>query len=102
MAQPQSPFTLKAPGAWFFGVPSSTRPPAPTPRPALFFGLVAVYGGLVLLMRVWYGLIRTLAQRPGVPVRKMMAVFALWILPLADRGPPVQPRTSTATWPRAR
>src|SRR5208283_4703325 len=89
VAQQQSPFTLKLPGAWFFGVPTSTVATAATEHPTtgLFFGLVAVYGGLVLLMRVWYGLIRTLSQRPGVPVRKVMAVFALWILPLLIVAP---------------
>lgn len=86
VAQQQSPFTLKLPGAWFFGVPASA-PTGSHPTTSLFFGLVAVYGGLVLLMRVWYGLIRTLAQRPGVPVRKVMAVFALWILPLLIVAP---------------
>jgi hypothetical protein len=88
VAQHQSPFTLKAPGAWFFGVPTSSSVAGPGhASPGLFFGLVAVYGGLVLLMRVWYGLIRTLSQRPGVPVRKIMAVFALWILPLLIVAP---------------
>jgi len=89
VAQQQSPFTLKWPGAWFFGVPASTvaTPALKHPTTGLFFGLVAVYGGLVLLMRVWYGLIRTLSQRPGVPVRKIMAVFALWILPLLIVAP---------------
>jgi alpha-1,6-mannosyltransferase len=86
VAQGQSPFTLKAPGAWFFGVPASPGGQA-HPTPGLFFGLVAVYGGLVLLMRVWCGLIRTLAQRPGVPVRKIMAVCALWVLPLLIVAP---------------
>src|SRR5579884_1207605 len=33
-------------------------------------------------MRVWYGLIRTLSQVPGVPVRKLVAVAALWVVPL--------------------
>ena len=61
VAQGQSPFTLKAPGAWFFGVPTpTTTAHAPHASPGLFFGLVAVYGGLVLLMRVWYGLILSL------------------------------------------
>ncbi|HTT87898.1 MAG TPA: polyprenol phosphomannose-dependent alpha 1,6 mannosyltransferase MptB [Acidimicrobiales bacterium] len=89
VAQSQSPFTLKLPGAWFFGVPASGSVPTgpPHPSPGLFFGLVAVYGGLVLFMRVWYGLIRTLSQRPGVPVRKVLAVFALWILPLLVVAP---------------
>ena len=41
-----------------------------------------MYGGLVLFMRVWYGLIRTLSQVKGVPVRKLVMVLALWIVPL--------------------
>jgi alpha-1,6-mannosyltransferase len=87
-AQSQSPFTLKAPGAWFFGVPSSSASaPAAHATTGLFLGLVAVYGGLVLLIRVWYGLMRTLSQRPGIPVRKIMAVFALWIVPLLVVAP---------------
>jgi hypothetical protein len=85
-AQGQSPFTLKDPGAWFFGIPTATGGPKHA-TPGLFFGLVAVYGGLVLLIRVWYGLIRTLSQRPGVPVRKIMAVCALWVLPLLIVAP---------------
>jgi alpha-1,6-mannosyltransferase len=87
VAQGQSPFTLKAPGAWFFGVPTTTTSGHSHASTGLFFGLVAVYGGLVLLMRVWYGLIRTLSQRPGVPVRKLMAVVALWVLPLLIVAP---------------
>jgi alpha-1,6-mannosyltransferase len=87
VAQGQSPFTSKEPGAWFFGVPTSGAASQAHAGPGLFFGLVAVYGGLVLLMRVWYGLIRTLGQRPGVPVRKLMAVAALWILPLLIVAP---------------
>ena len=63
---------------------SSASPPsgdAPTHR-LKFLGLVAMYGGLVLFMRVWYGLIRTLSQVKGVPVRKLVMVLALWIVPL--------------------
>ena len=74
-----SPFVLKLPGAWFFGVPAVGETPS---KQFLFFGLVATYGGLVLFMRVWYGLIRTLSQVKGVPVRKLVLVLALWIVPL--------------------
>ncbi len=80
VAQPSSPFTLKMPGAWFFGVPSSSSPAAT--QQGLFFGLVAVYGGLLLLMRVWYELTKTLSQRPGVQVKSLAIVFALWVVPL--------------------
>ncbi len=74
-----SPFVLKLPGAWFFGVPAVGTTPS---KQFLFLGLVATYGGLVLFMRVWYGLIRTLSQVKGVPVRKLVMVLALWIVPL--------------------
>lgn len=77
--QERSPFKLGQPGAWFFGVPTATG--QGTTHEELV-GLVAVYGGLVLLMRVWYGLIRTTDQLRGVPVRKLAAVLALWIVPL--------------------
>ncbi|HUO49857.1 MAG TPA: polyprenol phosphomannose-dependent alpha 1,6 mannosyltransferase MptB, partial [Acidimicrobiales bacterium] len=82
--QQRSPFALKEPGAWFFGV----APAGATPSThGLFFGLVAVYGGLLLLMRVWYGLVRTLSQVPGVPVRKLALVAALWVIPLLVAPP---------------
>jgi hypothetical protein len=74
-----SPFVLKLPGAWFFGVPAVG---STTKAPLNFLGLIAMYGGLVLFMRVWYGLIRTLSQVKGVPVRKLVMVLALWIVPL--------------------
>jgi alpha-1,6-mannosyltransferase len=77
--QQWSPFVLKLPGAWFFGVPPVG---APAGQGFSFLGLVAMYGGLVLFMRVWYGLIRTLSQVNGVPVRKLVAVLALWVVPL--------------------
>jgi hypothetical protein len=77
--QQWSPFVLKLPGAWFFGVPAVG---AQTKHGFSLLGLVAMYGGLVLFMRVWYGLIRTLSQVKGVPVRKLVAVLALWVMPL--------------------
>ena len=84
VSQQRSPFALKLPGAWFFGVPAT--PNSGSPHQELL-GLVAVYGGLVLLMRVWYGLIRTLSRVPGVPVKKLAAVAALWVIPLLVAPP---------------
>jgi len=81
--QQRSPFALKLPGAWFFGVPATG---SGSPH-GLFFGLVAVYGGLLLLMRVWYGLARSLAQVPGVPVRKLAIVAGAWMVPLLVAPP---------------
>ncbi|HMK62994.1 MAG TPA: polyprenol phosphomannose-dependent alpha 1,6 mannosyltransferase MptB [Acidimicrobiales bacterium] len=84
-SQQRSPFALKEVGAWFFGVPSSSTSPGSTHYELL--GLVAVYGGLLLLIRVWYGLIRMVRQVPGIPVRKLVGVAALWSVPLLIAPP---------------
>ena len=79
-----SPFKLEMPGTWFFGVPvvGSTGDQA-----NLLLGLVAVYGGLVLLARVWYGLWKTLIMRPGVPLRYLGLMLALWTVPMLIVAP---------------
>jgi alpha-1,6-mannosyltransferase len=87
VSQQNSPFVLKQPGAWFFGVPSPTDTGAVHSTPDLFLGLVAVYGGLVLLARVWFSLARTLTQVPGVPVKRLALVLALWVIPLLVAPP---------------
>ena len=46
VSQRGSPFVLKQPGAWFFGVPATSG----APSHVSFVGLVAVYGGLVLFI----------------------------------------------------
>ncbi|HLJ09091.1 MAG TPA: polyprenol phosphomannose-dependent alpha 1,6 mannosyltransferase MptB, partial [Acidimicrobiia bacterium] len=84
VSQQRSPFVLKLPGAWFFGTPATGTTASPHGE---LLGLAAVYGGLVLLMRVWWGLIRTVTQVPGVPVRKLVAVGALWTVPLLIAPP---------------
>ena len=81
---PSSPFKLEQPGAWFFGVPS--EPGAP-PTTYLLFGLVAVYGGLVLLMRTWCGLIKALGRRPAVPIKYLWIILALWMIPMLAIAP---------------
>ncbi len=87
VSQQNSPFVLKAPGAWFFGVPSSANMGPAHSTPDLFLGLVAVYGGLVLLARVWFTLTRSLSQVPGIPVRKLAIVLVIWIIPLLVAPP---------------
>ncbi len=80
---PSSPFKLEMPGVWFFGVPSTDG----ASTWAVYFTLAAVYGGLLLLMRVWWGMTRLYARCPGVAVNKMMWVFALWSLPMLVIAP---------------
>src|SRR5438105_14266430 len=63
-SQPASPFSLKQPGAWFFGIPD----PGVHPE-GLLLSLVLVYAGMLVLARVWYDLARALNRQPGVPVK---------------------------------
>ncbi len=79
-----SPFKLEMPGTWFFGEPSQQ---GATSTAFLLFGLVAVYGGLVLLARVWLGLTRALARRPGVPIKHLWLILALWLIPVLVIAP---------------
>src|SRR5580704_17522193 len=75
-------FETHLPGAWFFGMPGgllgsigsdSTRPP--------LLAVFAVFGGLILLTRVWIGLLRHLRHHHGVPIRKVIFVVAIWAVP---------------------
>ena len=82
-SMPSSPFKLEMPGVWFFGVPSTAAPS----RWGVYFSLAAVYGGLLLFMRVWWGMLRLYRSRRGVPVRTMLGVFTLWSLPIMVIAP---------------
>ena len=78
---PSSPFKLEMGGTWFFGE-------ATWPTTALMLpGVVAVYGGMVLFVRVWFGLYQTLRARPGVPIRQLAYMLALWLVPLMAVAP---------------
>jgi len=79
-----SPFKLEMAGTWFFGVPQHFNQSSTAFE---LFSLVAVYGGLVLLMRVWYGLTKALSRRPGVPTAHLWWILALWILPMLVVAP---------------
>jgi alpha-1,6-mannosyltransferase len=78
---PSSPFKLEMGGTWFFGVsdwPSTTL---------MLPGVVAVYGGMVLFVRVWFSLFQTLRARPGVPIRPLVWMLVLWLIPLLAVAP---------------
>ena len=78
---PSSPFKLEMGGTWFFG--EATWPTTTW----MLAGVVAVYGGMVLFVRVWFGLYQTLRARPGVPIRSLAYMLALWLLPLLAVAP---------------
>src|SRR5437588_2567502 len=70
--QPASPFSLKQPGAWYFGIPAPGAH-----AEGLLLSLVLVYAGMLVLSRVWYDLARALDRERGVPVRQLGVIFAI-------------------------
>jgi hypothetical protein len=81
---PSSPFKLELAGSWFFGEPSAANP---TDTFLLLPGVVAVYGGMILFIRVWFGLLQALRLRPGVPIRSLVGLLAMWTVPLLVVAP---------------
>jgi hypothetical protein len=76
-------FEAHLPGAWFFGMPggtlgwlgtSETLPPVAA--------LALVFGGLILLTRVWLGFLRYLKNNEGFPVKRVVLVVVVWAVPL--------------------
>ena len=78
---PSSPFKLEMAGTWFFGENNNNS------TWLLLPGVVAVYGGMVLFVRVWFGLYRSLRARPNVPIKKLAYMLALWLVPLMIVAP---------------
>jgi hypothetical protein len=80
---PSSPFKLEMANTWFFGEPAAQG----ASESFVLLGLVSTYGGLLLLMRVWYGLMKALARRPGVPIRYLTWILVLWLIPMLVVAP---------------
>jgi alpha-1,6-mannosyltransferase len=70
-------------GAWFFGMPGGLFGSAGTTESVPpIASLALVFGGLILLTRVWLGLLRLLRRHPGFPVKRVVLVVVVWALPL--------------------
>jgi alpha-1,6-mannosyltransferase len=83
-----SPFKLEMPGTWFFGVPTAnTAATDHGNQTLLMLGLVLVYGGLVLLLRVWIQLGKALKARPGAPIKALVWILVLWVIPMMVIAP---------------
>ncbi len=76
-------FETHLPGAWFFGMPgglfgsagtNDTLPPVAS--------LALVFGGLILLTRVWVGFLGYLRRNEGFPVKRVVLVVTIWAVPL--------------------
>jgi hypothetical protein len=76
-------FETHLPGAWLLGMPGGllgsigTNASLPT-----ISSLALVFGGLILLTRVWMGLLRYLREHEGFPVRRVVLVVVIWAVPL--------------------
>ncbi len=81
-----SPFKLNLAGTWFFGEPS-VGPGGPASVTKYIVSVVLVYGGLLLLMRVWLRLAEVLKLHVGVPLKKLWWIFALWSVPMIVAPP---------------
>jgi hypothetical protein len=70
-------------GAWFFGMPGGLFGSAGTTN-ALppVASLALVFGGLILLSRVWFGFLRHLNRNQGFPVKRVVLVVTIWAVPL--------------------
>ena len=85
---PTSPFTLKSvQGAWWFGVPSPSLLPNLSASGSAIYDVAAVYAGMILMLRVWYDVVRICSRHPGIPVRRLVPTFAAWLLPLLVVAP---------------
>jgi alpha-1,6-mannosyltransferase len=78
-SQSDSPFTVHAAGAWFFGHPSGL---AATGSDSRFLAIMLVYVGVALLLGAWYEIVRTVRSRPGSPVGPLVVVLAAWEVPV--------------------
>lgn len=89
-SQASSPYTLKLSGAWWFGIPVLPRDQIslqPQHGTGLFLGIVAVYAGMLLLIRCWYEVVRLATRYRGMPVLLLVPLFVAWTLPLLFVAP---------------
>lgn len=81
-----SPFKLDMTSTWFFGEPTQGFSGTPS-QTKLLLSIVLVYGGLLLLMRVWLRLAEVMKLHAGAPVRQLWWILALWALPMVIAPP---------------
>jgi alpha-1,6-mannosyltransferase len=81
-----SPFKLNMVNTWFFGEPNqnSTAPPSET---KLILAIVFMFGGLLLLMRVWLRLCEVVKLHAGAPLKTLWWTLALWATPMIVAPP---------------
>jgi alpha-1,6-mannosyltransferase len=80
-----SPFKLDMANTWFFGEPTSGSGGPNVTK--YIVSVVLVWGGLLLLMRVWLRLAEVMKLHVGAPLKKLWWIFGLWSVPMIVAPP---------------
>ncbi|HEX3459451.1 MAG TPA: polyprenol phosphomannose-dependent alpha 1,6 mannosyltransferase MptB, partial [Acidimicrobiales bacterium] len=86
VTQAGSPFAVKSPGAWFFGVASSPSSTAGSTN-ARFLAILLVYLGIVVMLGSWFETVRTLRRQPNLPMRSLVPMLVAWGTPIVLMPP---------------
>jgi hypothetical protein len=81
-----SPFKFDLASTWFFGEPSAGAVGTPS-LTRLVLAIVFMYGGLLLLMRVWLRLAEVLKLHPGSSLRSLWWMLLIWAAPMIVAPP---------------
>ena len=81
-----SPFKLDMPNTWFYGEPSAKFAVTPS-ETRYILSVVLVYGGLLLLMRVWLRLAEIMKLHPGAKLKSLWWMLLLWATPMIVAPP---------------
>lgn len=82
-----SPFKFNFPKTWFFGEPVVPLPVANTSETKFLLSIILVYGGLLLLMRVWLRLAEVMKLHPGSSIKSLWWMLLLWAAPMIVAPP---------------
>jgi len=82
-----SPFKIDFPNTWFFGEPVTAQSVASTSETKFLLSIVLVYGGLLLLMRVWLRLAEVMKLHSGASLKSLWWMLLLWASPMIIAPP---------------
>jgi alpha-1,6-mannosyltransferase len=86
VATSTSPFALKLPSAWFFGIPGAPASSSAATTSG-FLGVILVYLGTALMLASWFELLYALRRQPEIELRRLVAIFAAWCMPILVMPP---------------
>ena len=77
-----SPFSVRAPGAWFFATTDGARTAGTG-----FLGVMLVDAGIVLMLGAWFEVVRTVRRQPSVPMPRLVTILVAWVAPVLVMPP---------------